>query len=129
MKPKAQNSKISPINAVFLILVALFFDGIQVFLTLIIIGAVLNWMVSMFAAMTFYIWLKMLGVSYWEGNGTRKLLSFIGCGFLEAVPIFNAFLGWTVFVVLIILFESAERVPIFGKVAALTSSRKTIRST
>lgn len=120
-------SKISGMNGLFLILVALLFDGIQIFLTLIIIGAVLNWIVSLFAMMTFYVWLKLLGVSYWEGNGTRKLLSFIGCGFLEVVPIFNAFLGWTVFVVLIILFESAQSIPVFGQVARLTSSKKPIR--
>lgn len=117
-------SKISGMNGLFLILVALLFDGIQIFLTLIIIGAVLNWIVSLFAMMTFYVWLKLLGVSYWEGNGTRKLLSFIGCGFLEVVPIFNAFLGWTVFVVLIILFESTQSIPVFGQVARLSSGKK-----
>jgi len=121
-------SKIGPVNAVLLILAALFFDGIQVFLTFLIIGVVLNLIVSLMAIATFYLWLKLLGISYWEGNGTRKLLAFMGSSFVEIIPIFNAFLGWTVFVGLIILFEYAERIPVLGKVAALTSSKTTVPS-
>lgn len=114
-------------NGLFLILVALLFDGIQVFLTLIIIGAVLNWIVSLFAMMTFYVWLKLLGVSYWEGNGTRKLLSFMGAGFIEMVPIFNAIPAWTLFAILIIIFEYIEQVPVLGKVASLASAKSAFK--
>lgn len=127
MNPETQNSKISLINGIFLILVALAYDGIQIFLTLTVIAAVLSLLVSMFAAMTFFVWLKLLGISYWEGNGTKKLLSFIGCGFLEIVPIFNAFLGWTVFVILIIIFENMEKIPVLGQVASLASGKTAVK--
>ena len=121
-------SKIGPVNAVLLVFAALFFDGVQVLLIFLIIGSVLNWIVSLIAIATFYLWLKLLGISFWEGKGTRKLLAFMGSSFMEIIPIFNAFLGWTIFVGLIILFEYAERIPVFGKVAALTAGRKAVPS-
>lgn len=123
MNEAKSGSKISPINAIFLVLVALLIDGIQAFLTLIIIGVVLNSIISASAALIFCMWLKLLGVSYWEGNGTRKLLSFIGCGFLEIVPIFNAIPAWTLFVILIIIFEYMEKIPVLGTAASLASNK------
>ena len=114
-------------NGIFLILVALLFDGVQVLLTLIVIGVVLNWIVSLWAAMTFFVWLKMLGISYWEGNGIRKLLTFISTIFVEMIPIISAIPAWTLFVVLIIIFEYMEKVPVLGQVAQLASMKTAVK--
>ncbi len=121
---KTSAHKISALNAVLLILVALAIDGVQIFLDLIIIGVVLNWIIDVFALLLFYVWLKMLGISMYESKGFKTLLALIGALGVELLPLINALPGWTVFAVLTVIFEFSERMPILGKVAKLASFKK-----
>ncbi|KKT40898.1 MAG: hypothetical protein UW28_C0017G0002 [Parcubacteria group bacterium GW2011_GWA2_44_13] len=111
--------RISPIMALFFIMVALLIDGVQAFLNLIIIGIVLNWIVDIFTWLLFYIWLKMLGISMSEAKGMRTMI-FLGlaCGF-EFIPLVNALPGWTAFAIGAVVNEygttSLSKVPLAGK--------------
>ena len=78
VKTGAREAKLSVPNAVLLVLVALLIDGLQLFLNLIIIGVVVNWIIDVFALLLFYVWLKMLGMSMYESRGFKTLLSLAG---------------------------------------------------
>ena len=99
----------SGVTAVMFILVALIFDGIQMFLTLIIIGVVLNWIIDVFALLTFYVWMKNMGMSMYESRGMRTLLSLLGALGVELLPLVNSLPGWTAFAALTVIFEFSDK--------------------
>lgn len=100
-------TRMSAVTATLLILVALGIDGVQAFLNFIIIGIVVNWIVSIVAWFIFYMWLKNLGISMNEAGGARVLIS-LGAAFgLELLPLINFLPGWTAFAILTVIFEFA----------------------
>lgn len=108
----ARAAKMGGMTATLLILVALGFDGIQAFLDLIIIGVVLNWIVGIIAWLTFFIWLKSLGMSGGiKKDSEFKMLIFLGAVFgFELLPLINALPGWTAFAVGVVVNEFGSRV-------------------
>ncbi|QQG42705.1 MAG: hypothetical protein HYW15_00560 [Candidatus Giovannonibacteria bacterium] len=117
-------AKLSVPNAVLLVLTALLIDGLQLFLTLIIIGVVVNWIIDVFALLLFYVWLKMLGMSMYESKGFKTLLSLIGAMGIEILPLVNSLPGWTAFAALTVIFEFSGHMPTLGKLAKLASFKK-----
>ena len=97
------------VTAILFILVALIFDGIQAFLALILIGIVLNWIVSIVAGLIFYFWMKNLGVSMQEAKGMRIILSFLSAAGIEFIPLMNAFPAWTAFAILTVILEFTSK--------------------
>lgn len=88
---------------VFMIVVALFFDVLQWFLTFVFMG----WLASIFAFLTFYVWFKLYGISFM----TPKRAMAMGAGFIiELIPILNILPGWTVVVIYLTLEEKARNV-------------------
>ncbi|OGF63948.1 hypothetical protein A2661_02200 [Candidatus Giovannonibacteria bacterium RIFCSPHIGHO2_01_FULL_45_24] len=124
VKTGAREAKLSVPNAVLLVLVALLIDGLQLFLNLIIIGVVVNWIIDVFALLLFYVWLKMLGMSMYESRGFKTLLSLIGAMGVEIMPLVNSLPGWTAFATLTVIFEFSGRMPVVGKLAKLASFKK-----
>lgn len=94
-----ENKKMSGTTAIFLILTALLIDGLQGFLNLIIIGVVLNWIIDIFAALLFYVWLKSLGMPMIGGRGVMGTIFQTAGISIEIFPILNSFPGWTTFAV------------------------------
>lgn len=81
--------------ATLMVLFALVVDGIQAFLTLIIIGLFVNPVINLMVAPLFSIWFSHYG----EGMMSRKNFApFMGTAVAEFIPALNAFPLWTGFV-------------------------------
>ena len=95
---------ITQFDAVLMVCVALFFDGIQVGLNIIMLGLgfLVTWIISIWAWLIFYLWFKIKGVNFMRWSNMLKLH---GGGFLEVIPIplLGALPVWTASVVAIIL--------------------------
>ncbi len=106
--PAPHKSRINMVNAIFLILVALIIDGVQIFLDFIIIGLVVNYIIDIYAWLIFFVWLKLLGISMFNAKGTRTMI-FLGVALgIELIPFINALPGWTVFAVLTVINDRSQ---------------------
>ncbi len=88
-----------------MIVVAVFFDVLQMILTWLVIGALFSWAVTIFGTLVFYLWFKQHGVNFVT---SRRLGTVLGIGIIELVPIVNALPGWTIAVILNILYSRNE---------------------
>jgi len=103
-----KNGYINNITAIFIISVALLFDGTQAFLDLFhiipIVGnifvAVANWIISVLALFVFWFWFFINGVRF---NSPKRMLTMGGSFIIELIPILDMLPAWTLAVVLIIL--------------------------
>lgn len=102
------------ITAGAMIMVALFFDGIQFgadLMTFIpFVGFILAWVassgISLFAWLTFFLWLRLSGTKF----DTKIVATTVGAFFIELIPILNALPAWTLSIVLIILMQKSKKV-------------------
>lgn len=109
---------IGSIHAAALVAVALVVDLVQGLLIFLIglipfIGTLLSvmvsWVISVFVGIMFFLWFKIFcSVRFWGGSA-RKSLAFFGGFLLEFIPILNILPGWTLAVILTILFEKREK--------------------
>lgn len=91
-----KEKKLSSTTIFLLIIVALFFDLLQIIFTFLFLG----WLISFYAFMTFWLWFKLKGISF----ATPKRSGIAGGGFIiELVPFLNMLPAWTLAVTLIIL--------------------------
>ncbi|MEQ1561335.1 MAG: hypothetical protein ABL899_01270 [Nitrospira sp.] len=106
------NEEIGDIQSIMLISTAVFFDICQALADFIpFAGWIAGVFVNIFAFLTFYVWLKMLGMSFVN----PKRAGIMGGGFLiEMIPIVNALPAWTFAVVTLIGTTKAKR--IIGKI-------------
>jgi len=114
-----KKEKIDNITVVLMLSVALFFDGFQALLTLLLIGPFVNWLISIFAWLTFFLWFLLKGVHF--TNNPKKILTFMGGSFTEIIPLVSSLPIWTATVALTILMIKAENklgAPI-GKIAKI----------
>ena len=111
---KRSGPRISPIEAAFMIIIALAFDGLQFLLLAIAVGAVLNSIVSVIAWLIFFIWLHAKGMSFTSFKGGARSLAknpqvinmaTVGIGF---IPIINALPERTAGTLAIIIIEYVE---------------------
>ena len=93
------------VTVALMVSAALFFDALQWLLTFIFMG----WLVGIFAALTFYLWFKMHGISFMK---TKRLLTFGGASFIEIVPIpfLSALPAWTAAVVYLALDSKIKKI-------------------
>ncbi len=120
-----KKEKIDNITAVLMIGTAILADGIQVFLTLILIGPFVNWLISIFAWLTFFFWFYLKGVNF--TNNPKKIFTLAGGSLLEALPIIASFPIWTLTISTTIFMDKAESklgAPV-GKIAKLGKIIKT----
>jgi hypothetical protein len=100
-----QQPKISYANKVGLVGTSIFFDIIEGLLDFIpLVGWAVNIFIDIFAFLTFYVWFKILGVSFVR---TRRSLAFIAGFILGAIP-FTSWFAWTLDVVLVIIDVNNE---------------------
>lgn len=104
--------KISTFMAGLLITAALLADAIQALIDLldltgvgIIVDLIVNNGVNIVAVLAFYLWLKMLNVSFVD---PKRALRFFGTWPIESIPIIGALPVWTGGIILTILSVWAE---------------------
>ncbi len=107
--------KIDNITATMMISTAILVDGIQAFLTLIFIGPFVNWLISIFAWMTFFLWFALKGIKF--TNNPKRVFTFMGGSLLEIIPGIATLPAWTATITITILtIKSEEKVKkILGK--------------
>jgi hypothetical protein len=102
--------------ATCLVIVALFVDLIQVLLTSVVIGVVLSPIISIAANFLFWIWFKLLDVSF-VGN-PKNFATFGGAASLEEIPGVDVLPWFTIGIILLIIFTRAEdKGGLVGKIA------------
>lgn len=90
---------IDSMQALLMIAVALIVDAVSFVLNIFLITAPLNWFVWLYALIGFYIWLKVLGISWSEAKGKRALVMFGAATGIEFIPFLSALPAWTAFVI------------------------------
>ena len=76
-----------------MITVAVIYDLVQIFLTLIGIGFLINWIISIWATLTFGTWLALRGISPMKA---RRGVTWGASVVIKMIPFLNALPGWTV---------------------------------
>ena len=105
-KPKSQNQqRINSVTAIFMIVVALLYDAVQAFLDFILIGLAVNWILDIWAWLTFFIWFKLKGVSF---ANPKRAISLNGGFILELIPAVNALPIWTAAVIILVITVKTE---------------------
>ena len=108
-------TKISILQVSLLITVAGIVDLVQAGVNLLhfipVVGnalaAIITAFVTVFVWLVFFVWLKMLGVSL---ISPKKALTFAGGGLFELIPALNALPGWTLAIVLTIIWEKKDEI-------------------
>lgn len=120
--------KISSIVGFLMIIVALIVDGISFVLDIFVITTPINWIVWIYAVLGFYVWLKMLGMSWNDAKGKRALMMFGGATGIEFIPILGALPAWTAFVIGTIINDRIEGTlkssPLAQKAVGIMAKRK-----
>ena len=112
------DSKISVVQAVLLIAIALLFDGAQLIIELLTglsvfllpLGIAVGWVVDIWAWLTFFLWLHSIGLSMIKKGGLgesglgKEPFVIIATAFgIEFIPIINALPVWTAAIVTLII--------------------------
>ena len=105
---KRQTLEINPIESGFMVGFALFVDGIQWVLSILIIGFAVNWIISGVAWVAFFLWLKLKGASMADARGTRIMLASISVFGVEILPL-NWLPAWTAFALGLLIMEYGRR--------------------
>lgn len=120
--------KISAVVGLLMIIVALLVDGVSFLLGIFVITEPINWIVWIYAVLGFYVWLKMVGMSWNDAKGKRTLMMFGGATGIEFIPYVNMLPAWTAFVIGAIVNDRIEGVlkssPMAQKVVGVMQKRK-----
>lgn len=100
-----QRERIGNITAVFMVVTALLFDGVQAFLEWILIGFAVNWLVNILAWLTFFVWFKFKGVSFMN---LKRAAIFNGGFFLELIPLVAELPLWTATIITMAIMVKLE---------------------
>ncbi len=108
VRAPAQEKKehISNPMAVMLVSVALFIDGFQALLNLLIIGEVASSVISVCSNVLFMVWFWMLGMGIIKNP--RKLGAMLAQSIIGLIPILNTLPELTMAIVAIIIVTKAE---------------------
>ncbi len=94
-------------TAALMVIMALFFDFLQMFLNFIFIGLILNpVLVTPMSALTFFIWYKMRGVGL--SDSPKRFVAYVASFLLELIPILNSLPGLTLSTLVMIIIVRAE---------------------
>ncbi len=104
-------SKISNVSAFLMLAVALLYDLVQIASEWIGIGLVVGWVITIWAGLHFYFWMKIKGVSY---VSPRRIVPFAIAFIIDIIPgtdasIILAF-TWIVGIFVIVLMLRMEEV-------------------
>jgi len=109
-------SRISGGTAILMILFGFTIDAVQLFLNLILIGIVLNYIIGLYTWLTFFIWLHWKGISMWEARvGMRILMGLLVAVGLEMFTA-GAAPAWGLWAIFIVVTEQSKRAPVMGKI-------------
>ena len=86
MKPEEKKG-LDNTTIALMISVAVFYDILQWLLVFLF----MDWLVSIFALMTFYVWFKRHGISF---ATPKRATTFVSATAIESVPIISTFLSW-----------------------------------
>jgi len=101
--PEEKEKGLENHTIVFMIVVALFYDALQLALAF----AFMDWLVGIFAFLTFYVWFKMKGMSFMKPK--RALV--MGGGFIiEIIPVLSILPAWTLAVTILALDSKIKKV-------------------
>ena len=88
-----------------MIAVAVIYDLAQAFLTLIGIGFLVNWIITIWATLTFGTWMALRGVSPLKARrGATWGVSIL----IEIIPILQVLPGWTISAITTVISVRAE---------------------
>lgn len=102
-----KRERIGMVKAPFMVAFAGGVDVIQGVLTFLFVGLFVNWLISFFAWLTFYLWFKLSDVNFMDGRAAKSLI-FVGGAFLEQLPGINALPAATLTVILTIAIVKQE---------------------
>jgi len=104
-KGQKAEQRINNVTAIFMIVVALLYDAAQAFLDFILIGLAVNWILDIWAWLTFFIWFKLKGVSF---ANPKRAVSLNGGFILELIPAVNVLPIWTAAVIILVITVKTE---------------------
>ncbi|PIT96785.1 hypothetical protein COT82_01285 [Candidatus Campbellbacteria bacterium CG10_big_fil_rev_8_21_14_0_10_35_52] len=92
-----KKQKIGNIQWIFMLGVAVMIDIIQIFLLFFFgVGLIVNRFITIFAAMTFFLWFALNGVTFLTGKmSNQKMFRFFGAAFGEFIPIIGSLPLWS----------------------------------
>ena len=106
-----EGADVSMTEGFFMILTALMFDLTQLIIDIILLGFgfVINWMISIMAYFTFFVWYKMKGVNF---SNWRRAAIFNGGALIEFLPLpLLGFLpAWTLSVIMMIMSVKIKKI-------------------
>jgi len=109
-----KEERINNVTAGLMVAVALLYDGVQMFLEWIGIGFIVNWILNIWAWLTFFVWFKLRGVSF--AANPKRALAFNGGFLIEFIPIIEELPIWTAVVVVTVITVRLE-----DKLASISS--------
>lgn len=110
-------------EGVLMIMVALLYDGLQFLIELSLFGFgwTVNWIITVWAWLTFYVWFKFRGVSFIR---PRRALAFGGGFLIELIPWINNLPTWTGVIIFLLLETRIKKA--VGGVAPQATKRLSI---
>jgi hypothetical protein len=103
-----------------MLMVAVTIDLIQALLTLVAIGLVLSPLITIGATVLFWIWFKILGISF--VSNPKRLVTFAAESIGELIPAIDALPLWTIGTLgTILITRSEDKGGLLGKAASLAS--------
>lgn len=87
MESEEQNQGLQKTTIALMIGTALFFDVLQWLMAFLF----MDWVVGIFAGLTFYLWFKIHGISFMK---PKRLFAFWGAGLIESIPVISTFISW-----------------------------------
>jgi len=101
--PEEKKKGLENHTIIFMIVVALFYDVLQWVMAFIL----MDWLVGIFAFLTFYVWFKMRGLNF----ATPKRAMVLGGGFIiEIIPILSVLPAWTLAVIILALDSKIKKI-------------------
>lgn len=79
--------RISKASELLMTYTAGFYDGIQVILTLLVVGVLLNYIITGLAILTFFFWFKMKSIALLNPKTIKIIMKG---GVVEMIPVVNA---------------------------------------
>lgn len=127
----AGNARIGNVTLVLMLLVAVFIDGIQIFIEWTGVGLLLSWIPTILGGMIFYFWFKLKGTNF---VSPKKALTYTGSLLIDIIPGSDALLvtsfNWAVAVIILVAISRAEdisgvKIPLKPKVELRPGNLKT----
>ncbi len=101
-----KTGQIGNITGICMISTALFIDLIQAFFLFILIGPFINWLVSFFALLTFWLWFTLNGIGFTKSP--KNFFTLGGGAGIEVIPLLASLPTWTLTVTSLVLMNKIK---------------------